>query len=183
MGGEIRAASEQGEGATFSLLLPAQMPVLPAEEERSSSPVVRQARPAGEAIPVANYQSARVLLVDDDVRNLLALTPLLEQWGLDVMAAGDGEEALDTLATAGPFDVLLMDIMMPGMDGYEVIRQLRKQPGFTGLPVIALTAKASDEDRQQCLAAGANDCVVKPLEPQALKRVLDEYLTDNTARS
>ena len=181
IGGEIRVESEPGKGATFSLLLPAQIPALPAEEERSGSPVVKQAQSARKAIPAANYQSARVLLVDDDVRNLLALTPLLEQWGLDVMAAGDGEEALDTLVTAGPFNVLLVDIMMPGMDGYEVIRQLRKQPGFADLPVIALTAKASDEDRQQCLAAGADGCVVKPLEPQELKLVLDEYLADSKA--
>jgi signal transduction histidine kinase/ActR/RegA family two-component response regulator len=179
MGGEIRVESEPGKGTTFSLLLPLQMSVIPAEEQRSGLPAVKQERQAGEAIPSANYQSARVLLVDDDVRNLLALTPLLEQWGLDVMAAGDGEEALDTLTTAGPFDVLLMDIMMPGMDGYEVIRQLRKQPGFAGLPIIALTARASDADRQQCLDAGANDCVVKPLEPQALKLALDDYLTNN----
>ena len=183
MGGEIRVESEQGKGATFSLLLPLQMPEIPSEEDRSGTSLVKQERSAEAVIPTADYRSARVLLVDDDVRNLLALTPLLERWGLDVMAAGDGEEALDTLATAGPFDVLLMDIMMPGMDGYEVIRQLRKQPGYADLPVIALTAKASDEDRQQCLAAGVNDCVVKPLEPQALKLALDHYLTDNTTRS
>ena len=183
MGGEIRVDSEPGKGSTFSLLLPEQIPVIPAEVDRGGSPVVKQERSAGEAIPAANYQSARVLLVDDDVRNLLALTPMLEQWELDVMAAGDGEEALDTLATAGPFDVLLIDIMMPGMDGYQVIRQLRKQPGFADLPVIALTARASEEDRQQCLAAGANDSVVKPLEPRELKRVLDEYLTDTTAHN
>ena len=176
MGGEIRVESIPDKGSTFSLLLPLHMPAAPAEEEARDVPAGKQDRPAAAAIPNANYQGARVLLVDDDVRNLLALTPLLERWGLDVMAAGDGEEALETLATAGPFDVLLMDIMMPGMDGYEVIRQLRQQPGFAGLPVIALTAKASDEDRQQCLAAGANDCVVKPLDPLTLKNALDEYL-------
>jgi signal transduction histidine kinase/CheY-like chemotaxis protein len=183
MGGEIRVESEAGKGATFSLLLPQQMPEMPSEENRSGVSHVKQEQSAVAEIPTADYQSARVLLVDDDVRNLLALTPLLEQWGLEVMAAGDGQEALDTLATAGPFDVLLMDIMMPGMDGYEVIRQLRKQPGFADIPVIALTARAGDEDLQQCQAAGANDCVVKPLDPQALKLALDNYLTDNTARS
>ena len=177
MGGEIRVESMPDRGSTFSLFLPLQMPSTPAEEETRDLRTGKQDKPAAAAIPSANYQGARVLLVDDDVRNLLALTPLLEQWGLDVMAAGDGEEALETLATADPFDVLLMDIMMPGMDGYEVIRRLRKQTGFADLPVIALTAKASDEDRQHCLAAGANDCVVKPLEPQALKLALDEYLS------
>jgi len=179
MGGEIRVESVPDRGSTFSLFLPLQMPSTPAEEEARSLYAGKQDKPAATPIPNANYQGARVLLVDDDMRNLLALTPLLEQWGLDVMAAGDGEEALETLATAEPFDLLLMDIMMPGMDGYEVIRQLRKQPGFADLPVIALTAKASDEDRQQCLASGANDCVVKPLEPRALKFALDRYLTDN----
>ncbi|MCG6900168.1 MAG: response regulator [Gammaproteobacteria bacterium] len=178
MGGEIQVASELGKGTTFSLLLPLKMPVLPVEEGSNHASGARQDKPAREALPTANYQGARILLVDDDVRNLLALTPLLEQWGLDVMAAGDGQEALETLATAGPFDVLLLDIMMPGMDGYEVIRQVRKQTGCAEIPVIALTAKASKEDRQQCLAAGANECVVKPLEPQRLKLALDVFLSD-----
>jgi len=183
MGGEISVASEPGKGTTFSLLLPLQMPVTPAAEGGSRSTGSRQDKPARESLPSADYHGARILLVDDDVRNLLALTPLLEQWGLEVMAAGDGEEALETLATAGPFDVLLLDIMMPGMDGYEVIRQLRKQPGSAALPVIALTAKASEEDRQQCLAAGASDCVVKPLDPRVLKLALDEILSDNRNRN
>jgi len=117
-----------------------------------------------------------VLVVDDDVRNLLALTPLLEKWKLDVMAAGDGSEALDTLATGGDFDLVFMDIMMPGMDGYEVIRQLRGQARFAALPIIALTAKAGADDQEHCLAAGANDCIVKPIDTLELKTKLDKYL-------
>ena len=126
---------------------------------------------------MADYQGARVLLVDDDVRNLLALTPLLEQWRLDVMAAGDGQEALETLETAGEFRLVLMDIMMPGMDGLEVIKQMRQRQGLKDLPVIALTARAGDEDRQRCQAAGANAFIVKPVDPQALKNALDALLT------
>ncbi len=123
------------------------------------------------------------MLVDDDVRNLLALTPLLEQWGLDVMAAGDGEEALETLESAGEFGLVIMDIMMPGMDGLEVIKQMRKSQAFSDLPVIALTARAADEDRRQCLAAGASTFVVKPVDPHALKNALDTLLTDNDVRN
>ena len=90
-----------------------------------------------------------MLLVDDDVRNLLALTPLLEKWSMRVMAAGDGPEALETLATGGRFDLVIMDIMMPGMDGNETIRRIRQQERFADLPVIALTARAGAEDLRQ----------------------------------
>ena len=92
------------------------------------------------------------------------------------MAAGDGNEALETLATGGDFELVFMDIMMPGMDGYEVIKRLRGQARFAELPIIALTAKAGADDREHCLAAGANDCIVKPIDPLELKIKLDKYL-------
>jgi CheY-like chemotaxis protein len=178
MGGDIQVESEPDKGTSFSLLLPLQMPASPAEVQPGSKSA-SQEKPTGELIPAADYQGARVLLVDDDMRNLLALTPLLEQWHLDVMAAGDADEALETLASAGRFDVVLMDIMMPGMDGYEAIRAIRAKSQFQDMPVVALTAKAGDDDRQNCLSAGANDTVVKPVEPLALKQVLDSCLIDN----
>ena len=176
MGGKIVVASEAGKGSTFSLLLPLEIPALPGEADTDKPPNGQPDMPAEQALPMADYRGARVLLVDDDVRNLLALTPLLERWGLDVMAAGDGEEALETLEGAGEFRLVLMDIMMPGMDGLEVIKQMRQTQTFRDLPVIALTARAGDEDRQQCLAAGVNVVVVKPVDPHELKQALDTLL-------
>jgi signal transduction histidine kinase/ActR/RegA family two-component response regulator len=176
VGGKIDVTSEAGKGSTFSLMLPLEIPALSEEADTGKPPDGQPDMPADQALPMADYQGARVLLVDDDVRNLLALTPLLERWGLEVMAAGDGEEALETLETADEFRLVLMDIMMPGVDGLEVIRQMRQRQAFRDLPVIALTARAGDEDRQQCQAAGANVIIVKPVDPHALKNALDTLL-------
>jgi signal transduction histidine kinase/ActR/RegA family two-component response regulator len=182
MGGQIVIESEAGKGSTFSLLLPLEIPVSSGERANGIPVGAEPYLPAEPLVPVADYQGARILLVDDDVRNLLALTPLLEQWGLDVMAAGDGTEALETLESAGEFGLVIMDIMMPGMDGLEVIKPMRQTQAFRDLPVIALTARAGDEDRQQCLAAGASTFVVKPVDPHALKNALDTFLTNNDGR-
>jgi len=119
-----------------------------------------------------------VLLVDDDVRNLLALTPLLESWNIDVMAAGDGDEALQTLETGGVFDLVLLDIMMPDMDGYAVMKAISNRPGLEGMPVVALTARAGDEDRDKTLQASAAGYLVKPVDSGELKTVLDRYLAN-----
>ncbi len=110
------------------------------------------------------------------MRNLLALTPLLEHWKLDVMAAGDGVEALETLQTAGAFDLVILDIMMPDMDGYELTRRLRKDPCLMALPIITLTARAGREEQQASLDAGADAFLVKPVEPAELKGMLDRFL-------
>jgi CheY-like chemotaxis protein len=105
----------------------------------------------------------KVLIVDDDVRNIFALSSALEAAGLRVAYAEDGRKGLEALSSHEP-DVVIMDIMMPQMDGYAAIRAMRELPGFESLPIIAVTARALQEDREKCLQAGASDYMAKPVE-------------------
>jgi two-component system chemotaxis sensor kinase CheA len=132
---------------------------------------------ADNALPEADFQNKKILIVDDDLNNLLALTPLLERWGLNVTAAGDGQEALDTLGGADRFDLVLMDIMLPQMDGFETIRKIRQQSHFGDMPIICLSAKGGPSNRSQCIEAGANDILSKPVEPARLMTMLIDNLT------
>ena len=114
-----------------------------------------------------------VLVVEDDVRNVFALSSILEPTGIRVEIARNGREALDKLARAGNadspvIDLVLMDIMMPEMDGYTAMREIRNRPEWRRLPIIALTAKAMKDDQEKCLAAGANDYIPKPLDVEKL---------------
>ncbi len=117
------------------------------------------------------FRGERVLVVDDDVRNIFAITALLEEHGLEVIFAESGEEGLEKLRSHD-VSVILMDIMMPGMDGYEAMRQIRALPEHADLPIIALTAKAMMGDREKCLDAGATDYVKKPVDGDLLASIL-----------
>ncbi|TWR31603.1 response regulator [Mucilaginibacter pallidiroseus] len=118
----------------------------------------------------------KVLVVDDDMRNIFALSSALESYDLNVVIANDGEEAIQKLEEVSDIDIVLMDIMMPKMDGYEATRHIRKQNKWAKLPVIALTAKAMKDDREKCIAAGANDYITKPVDIDRLIALMQLWL-------
>ncbi len=109
-----------------------------------------------------------ILVVDDDVRNIFALTSSLESCGANIIVARNGKESLDQLATHPEIDLVLMDIMMPEMDGYEAMTRIRQMDKYKTLPIIALTAKTMKDDQVKCLSMGANDYLPKPLDVDKL---------------
>ncbi|HWH61439.1 MAG TPA: HAMP domain-containing protein [Terriglobales bacterium] len=118
----------------------------------------------------------KVLIVDDDVRNIFALSSVLERRGMRVLTAGTGREAIDTLEKTDDVAIVLMDIMMPEMDGYETMQVIRQNPSFRRLPIIALTAKAMKGDREKCLEAGASEYLAKPVNTEQLLSALRMWL-------
>jgi CheY-like chemotaxis protein len=118
----------------------------------------------------------KVLVVDDDARNIFALTTLLENHEMDVMSATNGRQAIELIENTEDLSVVLMDIMMPEMDGYQTMREIRKNPRFRSLPILALTAKAMKGDREKCLDAGASDYIAKPVNTEQLLSLLRVWL-------
>jgi CheY-like chemotaxis protein len=169
MGGTVGLTSAPGEGSSFRVDLP--LPEVAALEEESG-----QAAGAGDPLV-----GARVLLVEDNPVNMMIAVAMLEQWGMQVDQAEDGAQALRALErlAAGEqprYDVVLMDVQMPGMSGHEATRRLRQQWSAGQLPVIALTAAALVSEREIALAAGMNDFVTKPVEAERLRRTLCRLL-------
>jgi CheY-like chemotaxis protein len=117
-----------------------------------------------------------IMIVDDDARNAFALSKLLADRGVRVHIAVNGQKALEMLDKT-PVDLVLMDIMLPGMDGYEITRRIRADERFRHLPVLALTAKAMKGDREKCIAAGANDYLAKPIDAERLFSMLRVWLS------
>ncbi|MEU2059960.1 HAMP domain-containing protein [Streptomyces sp. NPDC013455] len=122
------------------------------------------------------FGGEKVLIVDDDIRNVFALTSVLEQHGLSVLYAENGREGIEVLEQHEDVAVVLMDIMMPEMDGYATTTAIRRMPQFAGLPIIALTAKAMKGDREKAIESGASDYVTKPVDPDHLLSVMRQWM-------
>ena len=125
-----------------------------------------------------------VLLIDDDMRNIFSVSKLLKMHGIKVLCAENGKVAIEILQKESEIDLVLMDIVMPVMDGYQTIKKIRESEKFKGLPVVVLTAQAMKEDREKCFLAGASDYLSKPVDTEMLISTLrlwlykrsDEYL-------
>jgi CheY-like chemotaxis protein len=118
----------------------------------------------------------KVLVVDDDARNIFALTSVLEMQDMDVLSSTNGRDAIEIIQKSPEISMILMDIMMPDMDGYETMRRIRELPQFRTLPILALTAKAMKGDREKCLAAGASDYIAKPVHTDQLLSLMRVWL-------
>jgi HAMP domain-containing protein/signal transduction histidine kinase/ActR/RegA family two-component response regulator len=189
LGGSISADSQVGAGSTFTLFVPLLHPFADAEL-LSADPVAATAVPAPPLLrpqPAAAPESvpdpgptaltgATVLVVDDDVRNVFALTSALELHGMTVLYADNGRDGVRLLQQHREVDLVLMDVMMPGMDGNETTAAIRRLPQFRDLPILFLTAKAMPGDRDKSVAAGASDYITKPVDLDRLLDVMRSWL-------
>ncbi|MFE9436344.1 HAMP domain-containing protein [Streptomyces sp. NPDC006640] len=163
---------------------------LPAAEEHTAAPGQPETGAGGSqeqwAVPETGpqprrgirFEGEKVLIVDDDIRNVFALTSVLEQHGLSVLYAENGREGIEVLEQHDDVTVVLMDIMMPEMDGYATTTAIRRMPQFAGLPIIALTAKAMKGDREKAIESGASDYVTKPVDPDHLLSVMEQWMRE-----
>jgi CheY-like chemotaxis protein len=132
------------------------------------------AAPVSRSVP--ELAGAKMLIVDDDIRNIYSLTSVLESYDVEVLHAERGREGIDILEQTPDIDIALIDIMMPEMDGYETMQQIRQRPSLAELPLIAVTAKAMKGDRQKCLDAGASDYIAKPVDIDLLLALLRVWI-------
>ncbi len=186
LGGEIRASSRPGKGSTFTLYLPARQQLQGGEtmviaaataaagaaERVTGVPAVVAA--AAESEDALN--GARILIVDDDARSVFALTGVFERLGAEVLYAENGQVGIEALERNEDVSLVLMDVMMPELDGNATMRAIRRMPQFTELPIIALTAKAMKGDREKSIRAGASDYVPKPVDTDHLLHLMRYWL-------
>jgi len=165
-------------------LVPAGQPVPGNGNGRSTGPATpRRPRSAGKTRNGGLLRGKRLLVVDDDVRNIYALTALLEREGAQVLNAESGVEAIEVLSRQPNLDAVLMDVMMPELDGLQTIGVIRENSQFQGLPIIAVTAKAMQGDRERCLEAGASDYIAKPVDAEQLIELLRRWTAGAVERT
>ncbi len=178
--GELLVESKEGQGSTFILKIPE---ILSGEEPDSD--LVAQTvfiadkknAAADNQLSLYTFDGETILLVDDDPRNIFTLSALFQEAGAQTMHALNGEEALQELkVSAKVVDLILMDIMMPKMNGYEAIQAIRSNKQYDHIPIIAVTAKAMAQDRQKCLDAGANDYIIKPIDDDSLLKISRDWI-------
>jgi CheY-like chemotaxis protein/HPt (histidine-containing phosphotransfer) domain-containing protein len=182
MGGKISLESKMGKGSVFTFTLSFDRQAagttsrLPLSEKHAQiSPGHAPISPGQPVQPVSNLHCARILLVEDNSINQQVAQELLERIGLSVTIVNNGRSALETMQHK-EFDLVLMDVQMPEMDGYQATALIREDERFKDLPIIAMTAYAMNGDREKCLATGMNDYVAKPLEPDMLYQTLGQWL-------
>jgi two-component system chemotaxis sensor kinase CheA len=186
LGGDLTLHSVEGSGSNFTIHLPYNSKTgstgdAPKQAPETETPAAGPA-PApvvigkGPSEPHPELEGRTILIADDDMRNVYSLSVMLENEGMHVIVAHNGREAVDKLRSETNIDIVLMDIMMPEMDGYDAIRAARKIDRVRNLPIIAITAKAMKEDRQKCLDAGASDYLSKPLKAEALFAMVSTWL-------
>jgi CheY-like chemotaxis protein len=153
------------------------------QHAEANKPKRRKTAPKPVTLEVPELAGAKVLIVDDDIRNIFSLTSVLESHGVEVLHAERGKDGIVILEQTPGVDVGLIDIMMPEMDGYETMQEIRKRPELAELPLIAVTAKAMKGDRQKCLDAGASDYIAKPVDIELLLALLRVWVARSRERA
>jgi signal transduction histidine kinase/CheY-like chemotaxis protein/HAMP domain-containing protein len=177
LGGEITLSSTPGEGSTFTVYLPSDA----APSEVPAVDVREVELPPAPILVGTGMAGRKVLIVDDDFRNIFALTTLLQRGDLVVLSAESGEDGVALLAQTPDVDIVLVDIMMPVMDGYATIRAMHELPSRAELPIVAVTANVAADTRRRCVDAGACAYIAKPVESADLMFVLSEWLPASSA--
>ncbi len=173
--GKIDVKSELGRGTVFTVTLPCEA------KTATSANLANVAGPARAALRPVLEHALRILVVEDNQVNQKVVTAVLRKRGFYIELANDGQEALTKLANSAAFDLVLMDVQMPVLDGLEATRIIRREPRWKGLPIIAMTAHAMNGDKERCLEAGMSGYISKPVHPSLLLSTVDEYLLQKTS--
>jgi CheY-like chemotaxis protein len=184
LGGWIDVESTPGQGSVFTLFMPQNFAgVELSRSEQQDKPAAPENNSLIPALPEgADFSGRKVLLMDDDIRNIFAINSILESRGMEVIHAENGIEGIRLLEQNPDVDLILMDTMMPEMDGLSATQEIRKNPEFQNLPIISLTAKAMKGDREKALEAGASDYVTKPVDPDKLLSVIHMWVEKTNPR-